>query len=508
MRKENTPLVLLILDGWGMHHQTAYNAIEAAATPQWDTWLKTMPHGLLEASGEAVGLPKGQVGNSEVGHMHIGAGRLINQDLTRINQAILDESWESNPILSSLLDSAQAPHTLHIMGLLSHGGVHSHEEHLFAFLSLCAKKGITGLALHLFWDGRDSPPQSAMSSLVKLEQLLKAHPVGRIASICGRYFAMDRDNRWERVAPAYKLITEGQSEHEFEDPKSALNYYYDKGCYDEFIPPTVIGEPIRMEDGDSVFFFNFRSDRARELTQALVEPHFLGFSRTKRIHFKHVVTMTQYQAGLPVAVLFPPHELKNMLGEVLSTTGFKQLRLAETEKYAHVTFFLNGGNEAVFPGEERILVPSPKVATYDLQPTMSAKAITAALKEALSSYDVILCNYANADMVGHTGVMEAATEAITCLDQCMAEVGKAVKEAGGTLLITSDHGNAEVMYDEVVGQPHTAHTTHLVPFVFVGEGWRYRGGVGSLSDIAPTILSLLGVEQPAEMTGQSLLTRK
>jgi 2,3-bisphosphoglycerate-independent phosphoglycerate mutase len=386
--------------------------------------------------------------------------------------------------------------------------VHSHEEHLFAFISLCAKRGITGLALHLFLDGRDMPPQSAMNSLVKLEHVLKANPVGRIASICGRYYAMDRDNRWERVSQAYKLLTEGQSKLAFEDPQTALNYYYDESCFDEFIPPTVIGKPIEMRDGDSVFFFNFRSDRARQLTQALVEPNFTNFTRSKYIQFQHVVTMTQYQAGLPTEILFPPVELKHMLGEVLSISGLKQLRLAETEKYAHVTFFLNGGNEAVFPGEERILVPSPKVATYDLAPAMSAKAITEQLKKALCSYDVILCNYANADMVGHTGVMEAATEAITCLDQCMAEIGKAVKQAGGTLLITADHGNAEVMYDEDLGQPHTAHTMHLVPFLFIGEGWHYRGGVGSLSDIAPTILTLLGLKQPAEMTGHSLLIKE
>lgn len=507
MNHQNTPLVLLILDGWGVDVAHPYNAIEVATTPQWDSWWKTMPHGLLHASGEAVGLPKGQIGNSEVGHMHIGAGRLIPQDLTRINQAIKENRFEENKVLQSLLQTSASSHTLHVMGLLSPGGVHSHEDHLFAFLSFCMKKGLSQLALHLFLDGRDVPPQSAMGSLLKLEQVLKQYPVGRIASICGRYYAMDRDARWDRVSRAYNLITQGEAEESFQDASEALNYYYAKQCYDEFIPPTVIGKPLEMHDGDSIFLFNYRADRMRELTQALVEPHFTGFDRKKIFHFQQKVTMTTYQEGLPVQVLFPQLEMKHPLGEILATHGLKQLRLAETEKYAHVTFFLNGGSEAVYPGEDRILIPSPKVATYDLQPEMAARAITDKLLAVIASraYDVILCNYANADMVGHTGVMEAAVEAVTCLDHCMAEVGEAVKLAGGVLLIVADHGNAEVMYDEAIHQPHTAHTNHLVPFLFVGEGFKYRGGVGSLSDVAPTILALLGLPQPIEMTGQSLL---
>lgn len=504
-----SPVVLLILDGWGVDHAHPHNAIEAASTPQWDKWWRTMPHGLLEASGEAVGLPPGQIGNSEVGHMHIGAGRLIRQDLTRINQSILEGSWYDNDVLTRLLQ-LEPTQTLHVMGLLSPGGVHSHEDHLFDFLALCEKKRVSNVALHLFLDGRDTPPQSAMASLDRLEKVLKQHPVGHIASLCGRYYAMDRDNRWDRVNQAYQLITEAKANHHFNDAKTALQSHYDQHLTDEFIPPTLIGTPHPMHDGDCLFFFNYRSDRARQLTQALVDPHFVGFERGQIIHFNQAVTMTAYQTDLPVEVVFPPVRMQNTLGEVLAAHHLRQLRIAETEKYAHVTFFLNGGNEAIYPGEDRYLVPSPNIATYDLQPEMSAKGITDKLVDVIEAgtYDVILCNYANADMIGHTGNMAATKTAIEYLDKCMARVGKAVEKVGGILLITADHGNAEVMYDETTQQPHTAHTNHLVPFLCVAKGWCYEDRIGTLSDVAPTLLSILGLKQPKDMTGKTLLHKE
>lgn len=503
------PLVLLVLDGWGVHPGAAYNAIEQAKTPQWNKWWQTMPHGLLEASGEAVGLPPGQMGNSEVGHMHIGLGRVIPQDFTRINQAIASGSWEQNPILLNLIHHAKSKGTMHVMGLLSAGGVHSHESHLFAFLSLCEKIGLKNVQLHLFLDGRDVPPQSALISLAKLEKLLQTMPVARIASICGRYFAMDRDKRWERVRVAYQLLTEGKGEKCFPDAVSAVEAYYAAGQTDEFIPPTCIGHPHPMQTGDSCFFFNFRADRARQLVNALVEPHFSGFKREHTMRFDEFVTLTQVEENLKVSVAFPPVLLAATFGEVISAHGLSQLRIAETEKYAHVTFFFDGGVEQIYPYEERILIPSPKVATYDLQPEMSANEITDKLLEVIHArtYDVIICNYANADMVGHTGNIEAAIEAIHCLDRCMQRVGVAVTEAGGGLLITADHGNAELMFDEATGQPHTAHTAYPVPFLFVGQGWCYDAEHGTLADIAPTMLALLGLPQPKEMTGRSLLKR-
>lgn len=503
-----TPLVLMILDGWGYSESRVHNAIAKANTPQWDAWWQNCPHLLLEASGLSVGLPDSQMGNSEVGHMHIGAGRVIQQDFTRINSAIADNTLDENGLISQSLTTLKQQHkALHMMGLLSPGGVHSHETHLFALLRLCKKLDFRSVYLHLFLDGRDTPPQSALPSLKKLEEVLKENPVAQIASLTGRYYAMDRDSRWERVEPVYKLLTEGQAEHCFDRPDRAVDSYYQQKLSDEFIPPTRIGQPKPMKDGDAVLFFNFRSDRARQLTSAFVTDSFTGFLRQHRPKLSQFISMTQYDEQLPTAPLFPPTALINTLGEVLAKEGRTQLRLAETEKYAHVTFFFNGGNETVFPNEKRLLIPSPKVATYDLQPEMSAPELTDALVSAIKSmaFDLIICNYANADMVGHSGNFAAAVQAIECLDHCMQRVGKALEETGGRMLITADHGNAEEMFDEATNQPHTAHTSEPVPLLYIGGGWHFTARKGSLTDIAPTILALIGIKVPMEMTGTVLL---
>lgn len=509
---KNTPLVLMILDGWGYNPNNKHNAITTAHTPQWDAWWQNCPHILLEASGVPVGLPDEQMGNSEVGHMHIGAGRVIQQEFTRINQAISDGTFANNTVFNKLIDELDANgKSLHIMGLLSPGGVHSHEQHLFALLDLCNSKNFNSVCLHLFLDGRDTPPQSALNSIELLNKQLKNKPVGTIQSICGRYYAMDRDNRWERVAPVYKLLTEGQSEFYFDDALSAVASFYQKGIYDEFIPPTQIGNAQPVVDGDALLFFNFRADRARQLTAAFITPDFSGFNRTIHPQLSAFVSMTQYDKKLPTTMAFSPLSLNNTLGELISAHNLRQLRIAETEKYAHVTFFFNGGSESVFSGEERIMIPSPKVATYDLKPEMSAPELTDALIHAINQdiYDVIICNYANADMVGHSGNFQAAVSAIECLDQCMQRVWQALAKQGGSLLITADHGNAEEMYDDETHQPHTAHTSEPVPFIYVGEnGWHFCKQEGSLIDVAPTLLALLGITPPAEMTGHILLEKK
>lgn len=504
----NTPLVLMILDGWGYQEKNKYNAIHSAHTPQWDEWWQNAPHILLEASGAAVGLPEGQMGNSEVGHMHISAGRVIQQDFTRINHAITDGSFANNPVFNSTLDELTNRHkSLHIMGLLSEGGVHSHEQHLFALLKLCHAKQFNSLCLHLFLDGRDTPPQSALESLARLDQVLKQYPVGKICSISGRYYAMDRDQRWDRVEPVYHLLTQGQSKYQFADAQSAVLAFYQQNIFDEFIPPTRIGASTPIEEGDALLFINFRADRARQLTSAFVDPDFNGFIRHSQPRLTSFVSMTQYAKNLPTKPAFPPVQLDNSLGAVLATHGLKQLRIAETEKYAHVTFFFNGGNEHIFPHEDRIMIPSPKVATYDLQPEMSAPELTSALIEAIEqeTYEVLICNYANADMVGHSGNFQATIQAIECLDQCMQRVGQALAKKNGTLLITADHGNAEKMFDEQTQQTHTAHTSEPVPFIFIGKNWHFKVSTGSLVDIAPTLLTLIGIQPPSEMTGRALL---
>jgi 2,3-bisphosphoglycerate-independent phosphoglycerate mutase len=503
-----SPIVLMILDGWGYCKENKHNAIAAAHTPQWDEWWEKRPHLLLEASGSAVGLPDKQMGNSEVGHMHIGAGRVIFQDFTRINDAIEQGDFASNPVFIDAINALKATNkTLHVMGLLSTGGVHSHETHLFAFLKLCAQLKFSNVCLHLFLDGRDTAPQSALESIARLEEQLKLYPVARICSMSGRYYAMDRDTRWQRIEPVYRLMAEGLSDYLFQTPTAAIHAFYQQAIFDEFIPPTQIGEPKPITDDDCIFFFNFRQDRARELTAAFITPDFNGFVRKRTPKLARFISMTSYGIHLPTDNAFPPLVLKNTLGELLETNGLRQLRIAETEKYAHVTFFLNGGSEQVFAHEHRILIPSPSVATYDLQPEMSAKQLTDQLIKAIEdhAYDVIICNYANADMLGHTGNFSATVRAIECLDQAMHNVWEAIKQQGGQLLITADHGNAEIMFNEKTQQALTSHTNELVPFLYVGDNYQLCASKGSLIDVAPTILRLLKINQPQEMTGTSLL---
>lgn len=502
------PLILMILDGWGYREEKAHNAIAAAHTPQWDAWWQTCPHILLEASGGPVGLPDGQMGNSEVGHMHIGAGRLISQELTHINDAIENGNFAKNTVFIETIEALkQDGHTLHIMGLLSPGGVHSHENHLFALLALCAQRKFSSVCLHLFLDGRDTSPQSALASLNRLQQQLAKYPIATICSITGRYYAMDRDNRWQRIEPVYRLLTEGYSEQHFASAEKAVNFFYEQNINDEFIPPTRIGQGAFIKDGDAVLFFNFRADRARQLTQALLLNDFNGFKRIKKPHIQHFISMTHYADYLPTRCAFPPPVLSDTLGEVIAKHGLKQLRIAETEKYAHVTFFLNGGSEQIFTHEKRVLIPSPAIATYDLQPEMSAPKLTKTLIAAIESaeHDVIICNYANADMVGHTGNFAAAVRAIECLDQAMHDVWRALKKVGGHLLITADHGNAESMFDNKTHQAHTAHTNQPVPLLYVGGHWHFNQKSGSLIDVAPTLLTLLGITPPSQMTGKPLL---
>lgn len=500
----------MILDGWGHQENTKYNAIASANTPQWDEWWQTRPHILIDASGHEVGLPSGQMGNSEVGHMHIGAGRIISQDFTRINESIETGDFGQNKLFIQTIEDAQAhDKTLHVMGLLSPGGVHSHENHLFAFLALCARKQFNKVKLHLFLDGRDTPPQSALQSLKTLNQQLSYYPVAKISSISGRYFAMDRDQRWERIASVYRLIVEAQSPYHFDSAEEALATFYAENKSDEFIPPTLIGDLAPIDNGDSIFFFNYRSDRARQLTKAFLDDNFTGFIRHKQPTLAHFVTMTRFAKELHTEIAFPPLNLTNTLGEVVAQQGLSQLRIAETEKYAHVTFFFNGGSEQIYSNEDRILIPSPSAATYDLVPEMSAPELTRCLVDAIQSdaYDLIICNYANADMVGHSGDFNATVKAIECLDACMKKVWQALEPVGGTLLITADHGNAEMMYDDSTGQAHTAHTCQPVPLMYIGDNWRFKYNSGTLIDIAPTILTLLDIDQPPEMTGNNLMVK-
>lgn len=508
---QKKPLVLMILDGWGHQDNHEHNAIAAAHTPQWDSWWQNNPHSLLNASGEIMGLPANQMGNSEVGHMHIGAGRTVYQDFTRINQAIENGQFNTNSQLLNIINRLKEnKRSLHVMGLLSPGGVHSHENHLFALLKLCFEQQFKHVVIHLFLDGRDTPPISALQSIKRLEQSLEKYPVGKISSIAGRYFAMDRDKRWDRTLAVYDLLTQGVTLQQFADVSAAIEYYYADNINDEFIPPTVIGQAELVKDGDAIFFFNFRADRARQLTEAFISPGFNGFFRQKIPQLLSFVSMTRYSKQLATAPAFPPQNLNNSLGELVANEGLTQLRIAETEKYAHVTFFLNGGSEQVFPNEDRVLVPSPGVATYDLKPEMSAPELTRSLVAAIKSnaYDLIICNYANADMVGHTGNFSATVKAVECLDNCMKTVWEALKLIGGTLVITADHGNAEMMFDPATNQAHTAHSTGPVPFVYVGSAnWQLIPREGSLIDIAPTVLALLNIPKPPEMSGNSLLSR-
>ncbi|MDE3060827.1 MAG: 2,3-bisphosphoglycerate-independent phosphoglycerate mutase [Pseudomonadota bacterium] len=507
--KRPKPVVLVVLDGWGHREERTHNAIAEAHTSVWNSLLRDYPHGLLNASELEVGLPHGQMGNSEVGHMNIGSGRVVMQDLPRIDQAISDGSLAKNPRLVEFIAKLRQPGGVcHLMGLLSPGGVHSHQHHMAALANLLAGHGIE-VKIHVFLDGRDTPPKSALEYLAEFEKEVTSRQV-RIATLSGRFYAMDRDKRWERVRKAYDTLASGAGTI-FSSAREAIEKSYAAGVTDEFVLPCVIGDYKGMQDGDGLLMANFRADRAREILTALLDPAFREFSR-KDIKFSAALGMVEYSESLSkfMPALFPPEKLTNIFGEVVSRAGLTQLRIAETEKYAHVTFFFNGGREQEFSGEERILVPSPKVATYDLKPEMSAFELTEKLEQAIASdrFDVIVVNYANTDMVGHTGDIVAAAKAVEAVDTCLGRLVNATLAKGGALLITADHGNAESMYDEETHQPHTAHTLNLVPVILVGERFKGEHQVlpqGKLADVAPTLLHLLGLPQPAEMTGKSLL---
>ena len=503
------PLALIILDGFGCREETKGNAIAAARTPHLDHLMACCPHTRIGASGMDVGLPDGQMGNSEVGHTNIGAGRIVYQELTRITKSFDEGEALGNPALTAAMENARRPgQALHLMGLLSDGGVHSHIRHLYGLMEMARRFAVERVYLHCFMDGRDVPPTSGIEFIAALQQKIKELGLGQIATVSGRYYAMDRDNRWERVKLAYDAIVNGEGNKD-PDPVAVMQKSYDAGVTDEFIVPTVVTEGAGIKAGDSVIFFNFRPDRARELTRTLVDPDFAGFEREKGFFPLTYICMTQYDATMPnVEVAYRPESLANTLGEYLSRLGKTQLRIAETEKYAHVTFFFNGGVEAPYEGEDRVLIPSPKVATYDLQPEMSAYAVTDEAVRRIESgrYDVIILNYANCDMVGHTGVFEAAVKAVEAVDTCLGRTLAAIGEMGGRAFVTADHGNADRMTDEH-GEPFTAHTTNPVPFIAVGfpEGTRLRQEGGRLADIAPTMLQALGLPQPPEMTGRSML---
>jgi 2,3-bisphosphoglycerate-independent phosphoglycerate mutase len=501
------PILLLILDGWGQRDDPRWNALAQADLPHWRGLLANCPHTLVATHGLAVGLPDGQMGNSEVGHMNIGAGRVVYQDLTRIDAAIHNGSFAANPGLLSACNAVIARGgILHVLGLLSPGGVHSHEDHVLAMLDLAARCGVRSIAVHAFLDGRDTPPQSAGPSLAKLSAHCATTPGAFIASVTGRYWAMDRDQRWERVETAWQAIVDARAEYVADNAAAALAAAYARGENDEFVKPTVLAGQHPMRDGDAVVFMNFRADRARQLSAAFVRDDFSGFARARVPQLSAFVTLTEYSADLPVtAVAFAAQSLSNSIGEYLAALGKRQLRIAETEKYAHVTFFLNGGREAPFAGEDRIMVPSPAVATYDLQPQMSLPELTGKLVAAIRSgtYDAIVCNIANGDMVGHTGVWSAALAAAQAVDHALGEILRALHDVGGEALITADHGNIEQMVD-ANGQPHTQHTVGPVPLVYVGRPARLRAG-GALSDLAPTALGLMNLPVPREMTGSNLI---
>ncbi|WP_066633378.1 2,3-bisphosphoglycerate-independent phosphoglycerate mutase [Desulfolucanica intricata] len=509
---EQEPVVLILLDGWGLSSQEQGNAIAQARKPNMDSFLDRYPHTVLSTSGEDVGLPEGQMGNSEVGHLNIGAGRVVYQELTRITRAIKDGSFFKNPVFLDLIQKVrEAGSALHLMGLLSDGGVHSHIEHLFALLKLAKEQGLEKVFIHVFLDGRDVPPDNAKEYIVALQNKMDELNIGTIATVMGRYYAMDRDRRWERTAKAYEAMVYGKGPVA-ESPLEAVEESYRREKTDEFVEPTVIiraGEkPVAtIADQDGIIFYNFRPDRARQITRAFVDEDFIEFDRGAKPPRVSFVCLTQYDKTIQAPVAFKPQVLKNTLGEVLSKHGIPQLRLAETEKYAHVTFFFNGGVEAPNPGEERILIPSPKVATYDQKPEMSAPEVTDTFIEQLrqDKFRVIIMNYANADMVGHTGDMAAAVRAVETVDECLGRVVPAVLEKGGVVLITADHGNAEHMIDPE-GNPHTAHTTDPVPFILAADTLTgVKLHEGSLQDIAPTILLLLGLPKPVEMTGKPLI---
>jgi len=511
MSPSHKPLTLIILDGWGYSEDPRYNAILTAKTPVWDQLWNNKPHTLISASGAGVGLPGDQMGNSEVGHLNLGAGRVVYQEFTRISRAIRTGSFFTNRTLVHLTEAVvENNKALHIMGLLSSGGVHSHESHIHAMVELAVKQGVKKIYVHAFLDGRDTPPKSALSSIEAMESKFKELGGGQFGSLIGRYYALDRDRRWTRVAKAYNLITEGKATFEAADAISALDMAYARGETDEFVQATAIiakdQKPITIEDGDGMIFMNFRSDRARALTEAFINPQFDSFEKSRNINLVEFVSLTEYKKDFNLPTAFPAELLKNTLGGYLATLGLRQLRIAETEKYAHVTFFLNGGRDEPFYGESRILVDSPGVSTYDKQPEMSAVEVTDKLVDAITNenYDVIICNFANADMVGHSGNFDATVTAIETLDSCLNRVWEALQSVDGEMLVTADHGNAELMHDDKTNQPHTAHTTNPVPLIYVGRPAIFSSQ-GSLADIAPTMLDLLNLPIPTEMSGHSLL---
>ena len=517
MTRNASPTALIILDGFGHREETEHNAIAAAHAPVWDALWRDAPHTLISGSGLDVGLPSGQMGNSEVGHMNLGAGRVVFQELTRINRDVETGALATNAELVGTVDAAIASGgTLHVMGLLSPGGVHSHEDHIAAVVRMAAARGAPRVVLHAFLDGRDTPPRSAGQSLARFEALFDELDCGRIASIIGRYYAMDRDSNWDRTALAWNLLASGEAPFHAATATAGLEQAYGRDESDEFVQATSIHaadeSPACISDGDAVVFMNFRADRARQLTRVFVDDAFEGFERRSRPRPARFIMLTRYADELDgmqpwLACAYTPQELRNTLGEYLAGRGMRQLRIAETEKYAHVTFFFSGGREAPFEGETRELIPSPKVATYDLQPEMSAVELTDALVAAIRSgtHDLIVCNYANGDMVGHTGVFDAAVQAVETLDTCLARIRDALVEVGGQALITADHGNCERMSDAANGQPHTAHTTEPVPLVYLGGRALELDAGGTLADVAPTLLTLMGLPQPAEMTGHSLV---
>ena len=511
MSRVPRPALLCILDGWGCRPDHAPDdAIAQARTPNYTRLLAECPHALLETSGNAVGLPKGQMGNSEVGHMNIGAGRIVAQDLPRIDVAIEDGSIARRPALLEVIDKAKAAEgAVHVMGLLSPGGVHSHQDHIAALVKIISAAGLP-VFVHAFLDGRDTPPKSAKGFVQKFLSDIAGLAGVRLATLSGRYYAMDRDKRWDRVEKCYATLVDADGKR-FDDAFAALDSSYAENVTDEFVVPCVLGDYAGMQDGDAMLFANFRADRAREISTALLDKDFSGFHRARLVDFSAAAGLTEYSDALKplMAAIFPPEDVRETLGQVVSEHGMTQLRIAETEKYAHVTFFLNGGREDQFEGEDRILVPSPKVATYDQKPEMSAYQVTDRLEEAIGSgkYDLIVCNYANPDMVGHTGVMEAAVKAVDTIDECLGRLRAALEKAGGLMLLTADHGNIEMMRDPATHEPYTAHTTLDVPILAFGTPKGESLKNGRLADVAPTLLDLMGLQKPALMTGHSLLVR-
>lgn len=512
MSANKAPTVLVIIDGFGYREENQHNAVAAAKAPFFQSLWNNNPKTLIHTSGMFVGLPEGQMGNSEVGHMTLGAGRVVYQNFTRINKAISDGDFFTNTVFCEAIDKAvEAGKAVHIMGLLSPGGVHSHEDHINAMLKMAAQRGATKIYIHASLDGRDCPPRSAQSSLEKTQALCDELGVGKIATVIGRFYSMDRDQRWDRVEQAYNLMVDGAAEFTASDPLNALQAAYERDENDEFVQATSIVEEgasaATIEDGDALIFMNFRPDRARQISHAIVDQEFDGFERNRVPELSTFVMTTEFEANLEVPCAYPPENLANSFGEYLATQKKQQLRIAETEKYAHVTFFFSGGREELFDGEERILIPSPKVNTYDQMPEMSAYEVTEKLLEAIASgkYDSIICNYANCDQVGHTGNFEASVKAVEVVDSCLQQVVEAVAQQGGQVLITADHGNVEEMFDEASNQPHTQHTTLPVPLIYAGGQDLALDKDGSLADVAPTLLALMGLDQPKEMSGRSLL---